>query len=255
MDEKFRRTASRQITITDADEEDIPLGAVRVVEAPRKERPAEKLAPMPQPRLDPNDGTRLFVPSDINRQMNEKKPASGAPSAPVASAPAAAAQPRAELPKLDAALNKDAAVDPIFPQSNDIRQVRRVPKDERGFDLKKVFIDFEETEKPAPREHAPLPPEVPLGGTAQAAGSRVATPEPSVRRSAQADATSPAAESSKTVFRQADAPRPKNSRKRSWNSMRTRYRSFIRRKVDANEYDQLEIYCNSSGRIEFYQSR
>ena len=193
MDEKFRRTASRQITITDADEEDIPLGAVRVVEAPRKERPAEKLAPMPQPRLDPNDGSRLFVPSDINRQMNEKKPASAAQSAP-----AAATQPQAELPKLDAALNKDAAVDPIFPQSNELRQVRRVPKDERGFDLKKVFIDFEEPEKPAPREHAPLPPEVPLEGSTPAA-----TPTATVRRPAQARAS---ADAPKTVFRQANAP-------------------------------------------------
>ena len=213
MDEKFRRTASRQVTVTDVDEEDMPLGAVRVVAPPEPKKTKSRednLAPMPQPRLDPNDGSRLFVPSDINRKMNEGQPAvketASADTKKLLSAQDASSAP-VEAPKFDAALNKDAAVDPIFPQSNELRQARRVPKDERNFDLKNVFIDFEESEKPAAREHAPVPPEVPLGVPV----SQVATPTASARQTVAGGAARPAvkvasANAPKTVFRQADTP-------------------------------------------------
>ena len=232
MDEKFRRTASRQNADEEQDIENAPLGAVRVVDEPsatRKERSNEdKLAPMPQPRLDPNDGSRLFVPSDINKQMREDV-------VPKPEAPKATESPKE--PVINNALNKDAAVDPIFPQNNDVRQARRVPKEVRNFDLKNVFINLDDTEKPIVRQHAPLPPELPLGKTIRVvqkpaapnatttnaaatnasatntagAPSQVATPAASARQpvpgSTQRPTTKPAAPQQKTVFRQADAPK------------------------------------------------
>ncbi len=232
MDEKFRRTATRQLSVTDDNAGLAPDGAVRVADqTAKKERsPEDKLAPMPQPRLDPNDGSRLFVPSDINRKMNEAKSVSK--DAPMQTSTAASQTPERtpsaaptvpEPPQIKEALNKDTAVDPIFPKTNEIRQVRRVPREDRNFDLKNVFIDFEEPEKAPLREHAPLPPEVPMGGTHTAqrasgsnttgAPSKVATPAPSARQPATGaarPAAKPApgaANTQQTVFRQAQAPK------------------------------------------------
>ncbi|MBQ8440942.1 MAG: DNA translocase FtsK 4TM domain-containing protein [Clostridia bacterium] len=231
MDEKFRRTATRQITIVDEVEGNPPEGAVRMATAAqtkKEKNPEEKLAPMPQPRLDPNDGSRLFVPSDINRKMHEGQPVSKelseekkADSSPVKEAPAAPPAPAEEkAPQIiNPALNKDAAVDPIFPKSNESRQVRAIPREDRNFDLKNVFIDLDDSEKAPVREHAPLPPEVPLGVPT----SRVATPAASARRPVAGiaaprpgarPATRPApgtpgtaSKSQQTVFRQAAAPK------------------------------------------------
>ncbi|MBR3893829.1 MAG: DNA translocase FtsK [Clostridia bacterium] len=152
-------------------------GAPTTEAAPNKKNPEDRLAPMPLPKLDPSDGSTLFVPSDVNRKMREehaarlaakkaaeKTQAAPAPApapAPVAPTPA----PTAPQPKSDFAQNRDAAVDPIFPKSAESKAQRKTPKAERNFDLRNVFIDFDdETDKPAPtpRKHAPVPPEVPL---------------------------------------------------------------------------------------------
>jgi S-DNA-T family DNA segregation ATPase FtsK/SpoIIIE len=120
------------------------------------------MAPMPIPVLDPNEG-KLFVPADINRKLAQEQEAAAKASGNAASAPAEPA------PKpLNPAENRDTAIDPIFPKSE--RLQRHVPKSDRNFDLKNVFIeDIDEIGKEAPKKHSPVPPEVPMPGTRPAA--------------------------------------------------------------------------------------
>ena len=151
MDEKIRKITAKQ----DSTQKTPANGAVEVVRpAPQKKTEADKLAPMPMPRLEPNDGTRPFVPGDVGRKMNEESRAKNAQ---------AAAQPQTPPPPPNPAQNRDTAVDPIFPKSNESKFVRRVPKQDRNFDLNKVFLDLGDSEDPPVRKHAPIPPEVPLG--------------------------------------------------------------------------------------------
>lgn len=130
----------------------------------KKQKSSEdKMAPMPMPKLDPTEDEAPFVPSDVNSKMSESAPTSSAPSAKDEKATPAPAG--SELPKLDPALNKDTAVDPIFPKSAEGKQVRRVPKEYRNFDLQNIFTGQDAAGTPE-RKHAPIPPEVPLSGTA-----------------------------------------------------------------------------------------
>ena len=204
MDEKFRRTAGRQMTTDDVDPDGSPAGAVRAADGKKDRSPEDKLAPMPVPRLDPNDGSRPFIPSGVRSKMNEGNPEQPHPTAQPAvpttaqqhatevaassaPAPAQTAGASEEKPALDPTRNRDAAVDPIFPKSNENRQVRRVPKGYRNFDLKNIFVDLDDRAPSAPKKHAPLPPEMPMEGTprpAASASSRVATPAPSARAAA-----------------------------------------------------------------------
>jgi len=165
MDEKIRKITAKQ----DPTKKDTANGAVDVVRpAPQKKTEADKLAPMPMPRLEPNDGTRPFVPGDVGRKMNEESRAKNAQ---------AAAQAQTPPPPPNPAQNRDTAVDPIFPKSNESKFVRRVPKQDRNFDLNKVFLDLGDSEEPAVppvRKHAPIPPEVPLG-TSHAKQAKTAT--------------------------------------------------------------------------------
>ncbi|MBQ7335913.1 MAG: DNA translocase FtsK 4TM domain-containing protein [Clostridia bacterium] len=168
MEEKIRRTTTRQTSLenlsdTNFDSE-APYGAVRVVTpAPEKRSAEDKMAPMPTPRLDPNDGESVFVPETVNKKMSEME------EADALAARMQAAPPQPEKP-IDPASNRDAAVEPIFPKTVE-RQLRKIPKEDRNFDLKTVFIDLDEKEERPRRKLAPVPPEVPLPATRTATGA------------------------------------------------------------------------------------
>lgn len=183
MDEKIRRTTSPQLTVDSSTDfiTEAPLGAVRVVQAaPQKKTPEDKMAPMPLPRLDPTEEDTFFVPDKISERMaamsQEPSPsaypsapqAAPAMSTPASAAPTAGAKP-VTAPPQNAALNRDAAVEPIFPKTSDNRQIRRVPKADRDFDLKNIFIDLQESDKQIEQKHTPVPPEVPLSSASKAA--------------------------------------------------------------------------------------
>ena len=241
MDEKIRRMTGRQLDIDDVDAETgAPNGAVEIV-TPSKSK-ADKLAPMPLPHLDPGDETNLFVPSDINQKMQEKeqeaqvkqestplppptanekgsepKPAVIQTQPTVVSTVNADKKSETPVATLNPAKNKDAAVEPIFPKTSEGRQLRRIPKEDRNFDLKKVFIDFDD-EKPTPRKHAPIPPEVPPVTpvrTAAPAAQKTGTTAPQTKATAQSGTIvagaqrtvapkTQASNAQKPIFRQAD---------------------------------------------------
>ena len=190
MDEKIRRTTSRQLAVDDDADfaAEAPLGAVRVVQPSTKKSSEDKMAPMPMPKLDPTEEDKLFVPDKISERMSamgqEPAPsvypsmpstASYTPTptptpvttptpTPAAPAPTVAEKP---IPAANAALNRDAAVEPIFPKTAESRQVRRVPKSDRDFDLKNIFIDLDDSDALLTKRHAPVPPEVPLSSAQQ----------------------------------------------------------------------------------------
>ena len=213
MDEKIRKVTSRQLTVNDADETD---GAVKIVEpAPSKRSEEDKLAPMPLPRLDPNDGSRPFVPVDVGRKLNEAKKADAetaspaqaqkpvaAPSTAAPSAQATApATPAAPVP--NPAQNRDTAAESVFPRTSDTKQVRKIPKEDRNFDLRNYFIDLDESERVQQRKHAPVPPEVPLTGSRPAAKPTATAP---TGASAQPVRPETPANGAKPTVRPATAP-------------------------------------------------
>ena len=227
MDEKIRRIAARQMTIDD-EQESGKSDAVEVVKDPsaQKKSPEDKLAPMPQPRLDPGDGSRPYVSREVSRKLNEEHRAnaqSAAKPAPAVS-PAPAATP-AQPP--NPAKNRDTAVDPIFPKATDTKTLRRIPKEDRNFDLENVFINLDDKKSVQPRRHAPVPPEVPLAPkhpaptategastTTATAQTQKAAPAPTVNvkpaptgsvKAPSVASVKPATSSSeKPIFRQAD---------------------------------------------------
>ena len=213
MDEKIRRTTSRQMTVDDTVDfaAEAPLGAVRVVQPATKKSPEDRMAPMPMPKLDPTEEDKLFVPDKISERMSAmgKEPAPSVypsmnssmntsmnTSMNIAAAPHSESVPSPTLetkpiPAPDAALNRDAAVEPIFPKAAESRQVRRVPREDRNFDLKNVFIDLNESDAKLTKRHAPVPPEVPLSASARTAqpAQRPAGAPPTARPTAPAGAT------------------------------------------------------------------
>ena len=190
MDEKIRRTTSRQLTVDDADDfaADAPLGAVRVVQPTGKKSAEDKMAPMPMPRLDPTEEDKLFVPDKITERMSAmgQEPAPAVyPTAPTQTPTTRQEPVVAPAPAPDPALNRDAAVEPIFPKTAENRQVRRVPKADRDFDLKNIFIDLDDSDERLTKKHAPVPPEVPLSSTQRtAAPARPAGATPAARPAA-----------------------------------------------------------------------
>ena len=224
MDEKIRRTTSRQMSINDSDDfaAEAPLGAVRVVQPAAKKSAEDKMAPMPMPKLDPTEEDKLFVPDKITERMStmgqEPAPSTYPSAQPAQPAPAQPA-PRAEstqtpvetvkpVPAPDAALNRDAAVEPIFPKSTENRQVRKVPKADRDFDLKNIFIDLDDSDERLTKKHAPVPPEVPLTPGAQVQRAAAPQQRPTTATPAQRPAA-PAQKSATPVARPvAQAARP-----------------------------------------------
>ena len=199
MDRKIRKVTKQE----DADAEKNEDDAAVVVKSAKK-NPEDKLAPMPLPKLDPNDGSRPFVPVDVGRRINEEKKlaAQGAQAtAPTAipTAPTASAAPTATVTPtpVNPVQNRDAAVEPIFPRANDPKQVRKMPKADRNFDLKNVFLDMDTGEVIPKRTHAPLPPEVPLGTKRPATAANRPTP----------DATAPAKDASTRPVAQGARPK------------------------------------------------
>ena len=209
MDEKIRRTTFRQMTVDDTVDfaAEAPLGAVRVVQPAAKKSPEDRMAPMPMPKLDPTEEDKLFVPDKISERMSAmgKEPAPSVypsmntpmtpPTTPpvpprTESTPAPAVESK-PIPSPDAALNRDAAVEPIFPKTAESRQIRRVPREDRNFDLKNVFIDLNESDAKLTKRHAPVPPEVPLSASTKTAqtAQRPAGAPPSARPTAPTGAT------------------------------------------------------------------
>ena len=210
---KIRRTTSGQIATEDEDfEDDAPLGAVRVIKAaPAKKTPADKMAPMPLPRLDPNDGEDVFVPDAVNKKMAEME--EEYTNANTVVLPKDYPNRTSAEKPIDPASNKDAAVEPIFPKTADNRQARRVPRSDRSFDLKNIFIDPDDHGSLAQRKHTPVPPEVPLRPVRTAAphpqGNAPAAPAAtSAAASAPAPKQRPAAPAASPAQRPAPAPAP-----------------------------------------------
>ncbi len=183
--EKLEREAQR--TAAPAE----PPEHVKKKPAPEKEQlerdPEDKLAPIPMPVLDPSYGTRPFVPADVRRTLSEdarntRMAASSSatqqtpPTAvsteapPITRAPSPTASGTPQKP-INPAKNADSAIDPIFPKSSEAKQARRVPRQERNFDLKNVFVDLEDNAPPPSRPHVKLPPEVPMKGAPTAAAA------------------------------------------------------------------------------------
>ncbi len=168
MNEKIRKMTGKQIHIDDKEAQGAPDGAVEVVAPAHKKNENDKLAPMPLPRLDPGDDNRPFVPSDINRKLHEAEQKQNADAeSEVAQKNTAELKPTEEAKpaaEINPAKNKDTAVDPIFPKTNEAKQMRRIPKEDRHFDLRNVFIELDDSNEKMmqPRRHAPIPPEVPL---------------------------------------------------------------------------------------------
>ncbi|MBR7150776.1 MAG: DNA translocase FtsK 4TM domain-containing protein [Clostridia bacterium] len=262
LEEKLRRkTNGTQTSIDNATEGTAPGGAVEIVDAAM--RKSDRLAPMPMPLLDPTDGTRPFVPTDVSRKLAED-----APATPVSPSPAAAQRPAAAPATAAAAQrpvtvtanaqrpatvtaqrptsqtaspapaanptptpsaqtnpaikrNETAAIDPIFPKSAEARQARKIPRADRNFDLKNVFIDLDDAnDRPATRVHAELPPEAPMPGspvrrpapTGASTATRTAAQRPAAAsgaaapRPATATATRPATASGASATARPAAP-------------------------------------------------
>ena len=197
MKERMKKTLAKNGD-SDTDPNTVPEGAVirkAQPDAPtskhaskeaRRDRD-DRLAPMPIPMLDPNEG-KLFVPADINRKLSE---ANGTP-APAKKEPEA---PAAPIAPANPAANKDTAIEPIFPKTE--AASRPVPKSERNFDLKNVFIEFEGMKSDPRQHHTPVPPEVPMTGTRPAASRPAAkpatAPAPAVKTAAAASTAPQAA--------------------------------------------------------------
>ncbi len=198
MEEKIRRTTAKQITVEEGGgesdfETEAPLGAVRIVHPAPAKKSSDKIAPMPQPHLDPNDGEEVFVPSVVNERMANAEREQTAAEYEAFRAELHAKKQAAtvnsknhsEETPINPAENRDAAVEPIFPRTGENRQMRRIPRTDRNFDLKSVFIDLDDTDTPAPQHHAPVPPEVPPAIDKQpsptASNGKPAVPDGAVR--------------------------------------------------------------------------
>lgn len=252
MDEKIRRVTGKQQSAKTVNSSSD--GAVEVIEPAPAKTPEDKLAPMPLPRIDPNDGSRPFVPREVGKKLNEANATASVPVSPNSasqnptpqkpvnnltppvtpsekSAATAAPSATVQRPAVSASpvKNQDVAVDPIFPKTNEAKLVRKIPKEDRDFDLKNVFVDLDDKEEHRPK-HVPVPPEVPLTGSRRTAGQAVpsaaasavrpsvkkplqegASVRPSVRVGASANSAAAgkpvvpqSGEKNKPVFRQAD---------------------------------------------------
>ncbi len=147
----------------------------------------DDLAPMPMPVLDASDDTpvsNLYVPADIGRKMGSSAPVGrvrvnpsqpGArqmpgqrtPSAPDQGAPAtgkgAPSRPVPPPPGRTAPPSDPNSMESVFPRSaNEAREARRIRRDDKDFELGKIFIDLDDRKPAAVKKHAPLPPEAPL---------------------------------------------------------------------------------------------
>ncbi len=240
MDERIRKTVARKPVVM---AEGVPEGAVTPLEgngkkAKRATASEDKLAPMPLPVLDPGDGLTPFIPRNLDQKNGAEAPAK-APEKPVsvpakapgtkATAPVrlrigdqeigtaekptqptgTATAPAPAKPQTPVArTNRDAGVEPIFPQNAELRAARRVPKEDRGFDIGNVFMDLDDKDERAeakPR-HAPLPPEVPMGASTTAPASPqkpTGTPATAAGRPVTRPAA-PKAAAGQPLFRKAD---------------------------------------------------
>ena len=201
MDEKIRRVTARQMTIDDEQETADESPVETVTPATAKKSPEDKLAPMPLPRLDPGDGSRPYVAREVSRKLNEEHKAqtaakaSSVPTSPQ-SKPTDASIQTTPPPAPNPAKNRDTAVDPIFPKATETKNLRRVPKEDRNFDLENVFINLDDKKETQPRRHAPVPPEVPLSPkrpASAATGSASVAPTPAPVAQPQKAASAPAA--------------------------------------------------------------
>ncbi|MBE6554047.1 MAG: hypothetical protein E7666_06880 [Ruminococcaceae bacterium] len=210
MDEKIRRITGKKGAATDP--QDRTDGAVSAVDPSPDKKAEERLAPMPIPKLDPNDGSRPFVPRDVGMKLNSENKTAAPASAPAHAPAAPAPAPKKAVPPADSKpikqepvaapvqptakpvapeKNRDTAVDPIFPRGNEQKTLRRVPREDQNFDLSNVFTEKRALPSTVQRKHAPVPPEVPPENTVRRSA---ATPTPSATAQAQKPKTAPAAQ-------------------------------------------------------------
>ena len=165
-DENVSETGKKKKNKAESEEEsDIPqiVGSPKasMETAKNGKSKSDRLAPMPMPKMDPHEG-KLFVPADVNRKLAEEKTVTNQsekiPARP-ASPMTGTAPAQAQAP-FNPAANKDAAIDPIFPKND--RLGRPASRVDHGFDLKEVFADPNAAQNPAQKQHAPVPPEVPM---------------------------------------------------------------------------------------------
>ena len=184
--------------------------------APHGKKSEDGLSPRVMPILDASDDTPpdspLFVPDEILKKEREEEAAARAKAEEAqkqALAKAAAeaqkqaeeeAKRRAELAKKRAAAEQAARekissplrpvsatahaqqkddLDPVFPRSgSESKMVKRVQRSDRDFELGRIFINLDDHQEPPSRSHAPLPPEVPLPGSAASTGAELARRAP-----------------------------------------------------------------------------
>ena len=205
MGRKHERAAGRRTDSAGADMPEPPEGAViypngkpaakAVVRSKESPLLTDEDNPVPvMPILNASDETPadspLFVPDEIGRETaeNPDRQAKTATAEPMTEQSAQEARPvqaeqaarptqavppvrpaRAWDPQAAAMRQADsAAVDHVFPpQANDrLNAARRVQKSDQGFELGSIFISGPDAEIPKERVHVPLPPEVPLPGSA-----------------------------------------------------------------------------------------
>ncbi len=169
-----------------------PAGAVMVYDSNGKPIADDVRDLPPTPNIDRGPEGALYLPSGVRRAMKAEEEQEKREAAQKAEqeriAREQAARERAEREERERAAEQERRraaelaerertvrpiappaesrnhyrdVDPIFPQS-DNRSAKRVQKEDRNFDLNRIFIDIDDGMVRQPdRTHAPLPPEEP----------------------------------------------------------------------------------------------
>ncbi len=228
--QRNKRAAEAARADEDTEDGKPPKGAVRPLASTAAVADRDEddgLAPMPMPILDASDDSEeidnpLFVPDDFKREAEGKErvsetaretavPAKTPEPTPTAEAgkreepPKAPTPPRTPItppprPNAPAPKKVPDSIESVFPRAQaDGRGGQRIQKSDRSFELEQVFTEREPDRRstPAPRKHAPLPPEVPMPGSSAARPSSTPAPAPQSTRPVSPTAPRPATPSAK----------------------------------------------------------
>lgn len=162
---------------------------------------------IPIPELDPSGGTKSYIPADVQRALKEEErkarmaiaaAQSNAPAPSNSAPPPSHSTTESTNPKsgekenseyiskpyiskenpVASEKNRDTSINQIFPTGSEHRQKDRIMAKNKEFDLKKVFVDFDDETAQPQKAHATLPPEVPLSADASAqSGNPAARPK------------------------------------------------------------------------------
>ncbi len=130
----------------------------------------EEAAPI-KPNLDPGTEDDVFVPAEMNRRMTEDSRNGRYADYASFKSGLQAKQKSADVSELptertvNAAANRDAAADRVFPAAQDARGTRKTARGDQDFNLDSIFRNEEGAQACAKRTHAPVPPEAPMKGT------------------------------------------------------------------------------------------